>query len=355
MKKALVVGIAVLLLAGIPILRSCSEDNREQAVARSIPGVQIVRPVHGEQFTTGDSVDLQIKVNRPTISDLDLFVNDRLYRGRLPVESTTVTIPTGDFKVGKTTLYLSYKDVEGKVHRDTRTIVLFSDIVPENKGVKVVNKWAHQPSSYTQGLEFYNGSLFESTGRYGSSHLSEVHLETGQIIRKKTLSADYFGEGITILNDTIYQLTYLSQTCKVYDMAFDEIKAFNYVGEGWGLTNDGRSIIMSNGSEELVWRDPKTFQITKRLPVFDHRNSVVKLNELALVDNRIYANIYEEKKIVEIDTATGKVMSYIDCSELVSEQPLGVDYLNGIAYQAESGHYYLTGKLWPSLYQVKFE
>ena len=182
-----------------------------------------------------------------------------------------------------------------------------------------------------------------------------MDLKSGGHLNKVDLESKYFGEGITILNDTIFQITWNERTCLLYDMEFNKIGQFSYDGEGWGLTNDGEHIIMTNGTEEIVWRDPATFEVVKTIHAFDNNKEQVNLNECELINGRLLINIYTETNIVEVDTATGKVLRTIDCSSLKAEQPAGVDHLNGIAYNDATGKLYLTGKWWPNLYEVEID
>ena len=243
----------------------------------------------------------------------------------------------------------------GKPAQVVQNVNLFSDVETKHQTAKEIAVLTHDPTSYTQGLEFYQNRLFEGTGQWGKSKLMEVDLKSGNIVRSISLSAELFGEGITILNDTIYQLTYQAGKCFVYDMNFVKLAEFHYQGEGWGLCNNGKSLLMTNGTDEVVWRDPRTFKITKRIHAYGDQTNYPKLNELELINGHLFANIYTDSKIVEIDTANGKVLSEIDCSSFVNKQPFGVDYLNGIAHDPVSGKTYLTGKLWPNMYEVTFE
>lgn len=318
------------------------------------PDVQITSPANKDQFVVGDLIEVKIEVNHPDlVSDLQLYVADTLYADQLSLENQSISVDTKDANVGATNIYLLYKDGAGKEHRDNRLCTLFSDIQPQAKTAVLVNSYPHDPNSYTQGLEFYEGKLFEGTGRKGFSLLAEVHLESGQHVRSQPLDNSIFGEGITILNDTIYQISYLANTCFVYDMDFNKLTEFSYTGEGWGLCNDGRSIIMSNGTDRIVWRDPHTFQVEKELQIFDDQSNMTQINELELIDGNLFANIYTQDYIIEIDTSNGKVLSYIDCKSFVGQQPPSVDWFNGIA--ENDGRIYITGKLWPNLYEVKFE
>jgi glutamine cyclotransferase len=357
MKKKILLVVAVLAFLAIPLFKSCNggEDPVVDPDILTVE-VQLLSPSNQQQFNAGDDVPVSIKIENSEVSNLEIYVNDKLHETNISPSNTSINIPTTNVKVGEMRIRLSYTDSKGNIKNDSRTVVLFSDIQPEYKTASIVKEFPHDPTSYTQGLEFYNGFLFEGTGQRGSSLIAEVDLTTGDIKRKFELDAAYFGEGISILNDTIYQLTYTSSVCKVYDLGFNEITEYNYNGQGWGLCNDGSSLIMSNGSSELVWRDPKSFNITKTLQVFDNNKEVVNLNELELINGNLYANIYTEKKIVEIDTATGKVLSYIDCNALVVDgQVPGADVLNGIAYDAKTEKLYMTGKLWPKLYEVNID
>tara|TARA_B100000809_G_C15114102_1_gene521731 strand:- start:293 stop:1315 length:1023 start_codon:yes stop_codon:yes gene_type:complete len=333
------------------------DENDKNNIPKKVIPVKILSPSNETQYNIGDLVALDIQVNDPSkISDMSLFIDDTLFMSISDIKSQTVHIPTENGRVGFVNLYLAYTDVDGKPHRDNRSLVFFSNEVPNQLFANIVNTYPHNKSSYTQGLEFYNGHLYESTGQVGESLITEVDLTTGIHHRFKNLDAPHFGEGITILNDTIYQLTWQSNICFLYDMEFNKIGEFNYDGEGWGLCNNGTSIIMTNGNSELIWRNPRTFEVEKKIYAFDHQNSIVNLNEVELINGKLYVNVYTENKIIEVDTTTGKVISNIDCNSLALEGEVnGANVLNGIAYDEITGKTYMTGKLWPKLFEVKFE
>ena len=355
MKKNIFIILTSLLL--FPILNSCSGDEPvEDPELVVLPAMQITGLSNQEQFTIGDNIEFDLQVNKiEEIDVIEVFFDGKIVASDLKKENQKISIATAESRVGKISVMLNYFGTDGKNHQDIRTVILFSDIVPETKVLKVLNKYPHDPKSYTQGLEFYKGNLFESTGQYGTSYVAEADLKSGLIKRKVDLDPNYFGEGMSIINDTIYQITYRAGKCKVYDLAFNPINEFTYVGEGWGLTNDGNYLIMSNGSDEIVWRNRNNFEVVKKIHVFDDKSSAVQLNELEMINGRLYANIYTDSKIVEIDPSNGKIMSYIDCSSIVNEQPIGVDYLNGIAYDSLTNRIVMTGKLWPTLYEVSFD
>lgn len=222
----------------------------------------------------------------------------------------------------------------------------------------VVQEWPHDPKAFTQGLVWHDGRLFEGTGQKGESSIREVDLQSGRVLRKRDLDAQYFGEGIVLLGDNLYQITWEEQTAFVYDWKTFEPKGqFKYDGQGWGLTTDGTSLIMSNGSSAIVYRDPKTFEVTKSLVVADNGTPVPKLNELEWVKGEIWANVWESDQIARIDPATGRVTGWIDLAGLLPaiERTEGVDVLNGIAYDAAQDRLFVTGKRWPKLYEIKLK
>jgi len=223
--------------------------------------------------------------------------------------------------------------------------------------VEVVRRWPHDPGSYIQGLEIVDGTVYESAGEYGRSSIRVVDLATGAIRRKVDLPKEYFGEGATLLNGKLYQLTWKEHKAFVYDPAtLRQTGVFEYPGEGWGLANNGKSLIMSDGSDSLRWLDPATFQVTKVLRVTDQGLPVSQLNELELVDGLLYANVWQTTTIARIDTTTGRVHSWINPGELLTAADRAdapVDVLNGIAWDSAGKRLFLTGKLWPAMFEVK--
>lgn len=332
------------------------EETIDKPVKQIIP-VQLISPAFDTQYSGGENIIVDIKVNDATqIKNLNLYINDTLYASDLSLKSQKITIPTTGGKVGFINLYLDYQDIEGTQHRDNRRLIVFSDITPKSQFANASNIYTHNTNSYTQGLEFYKGKLYESTGQKGASLIAEVDLHSGNKIRTVDLAPQFFGEGLTILNDTIYQLTWQSRVCKLYDMEFNSIGEFHYEGEGWGLTNNGKSILMSNGTSEIVWRNPQTFEIEKTIYAFADEQDYQQLNEIELINDKLFANVYTTNTIIEIDTTLGKVLSVISCDNIAIEGRVsGADVLNGIAYNPLTKKTYLTGKLWPKLFEVTFE
>ena len=221
---------------------------------------------------------------------------------------------------------------------------------------EVVRMVPHDPGAYTQGLAFHDGALYESTGLEGRSSLRKVDIERGTILRRHDLAPKYFAEGIAILGDRIYQLTWKTGEGFVYDLdTFREVGRFQYFGEGWGLTTDGTSLIMSNGTHRLQFLDPTTFQVTRTLDVASAGAAVSQLNELEWVNGEIYANVWQTDQIARIDPATGQVTAWIDLAGLLSpiDRAPDTDVLNGIAYDSTSQRLWVTGKLWPRLFEIR--
>ena len=220
---------------------------------------------------------------------------------------------------------------------------------------KVVHTYPHDRNAYTQGLAFQNGFLYEGTGLYRSSTLRRVELETGNILHMRQLPSRFFGEGITIYEDKIIQLTWKSKMGFVYDKdKFELQKRFSYPTEGWGITHDEKHLIISNGTPTLRFIDPKTFQEVKRIDVRKGGVPINKLNELEYIQGKIYANVYEEDNIVIINPQTGNADGWIELKGLLDpdDKNIPVDVLNGIAYDDKNDRLFVTGKLWPKLFEI---
>lgn len=227
---------------------------------------------------------------------------------------------------------------------------------PETLGFKIVSTRPHDAECYTQGLEFHDGRLFESGGQYGKSTLREVDPETGAVLRKRPMAATVFSEGITILNNELWNLTWKEKTAYVIEPGtFKFIRTHNYQGEGWGLTNDGRQLIMSDGSDKLKFINPKDFTVGKTLEVTDRGRPVNQLNELEYAGGQIFANIYTTGMIARISPEDGRVTGWLDLSALRRQlsPPGKAEVLNGIAHDPKTGNFLVTGKYWPAMFEIK--
>jgi glutamine cyclotransferase len=237
--------------------------------------------------------------------------------------------------------------------------------VPEAAAIPytIVNAYPHDTSSFTQGLEFYKGTLYESTGLEGRSLLRTVDLASGKVKKQHKLADKFFGEGLTVLKDTLYQLTWQNHVVFVYDpLSMRVIREMNWTGEGWGITNDGKSLIISDGSDKLYFARPSDLQLEKVVSVSDHLGPLNNINELEYVNGAIYANRIEYDYIVRIDPSNGHVTGKMDFTDILKKyaktdltyietNPHGA-VLNGIAWDPEKKRMYITGKLWPLLFEL---
>lgn len=223
-------------------------------------------------------------------------------------------------------------------------------------GYEIVHVYPHDPDAFTQGLIFQDGKLLESTGEVGRSSLRRVELETGKVLQQVDVPAPYFAEGITLLKGKIYQLTWQHQVGFIYDAwTFEKIGTFNYQGEGWGLTNDGQSLIFSDGTNRIRFLDPDNFQLRKTIAVFENNTPLNEVNELEYVQGEIYANIWHAERIARIEPQTGRITGWIDLRGLLPSNEVQDEeaVLNGIAYDETSGRLLVTGKLWPKLFEIR--
>ena len=220
---------------------------------------------------------------------------------------------------------------------------------------KIVSVYPHARDAFTQGLVFEDGVLYEGTGLRGQSTLRRVALDTGQVMQLHRVPARFFGEGVTVYGDRIIQLTWQSHIGFVYDRSsFAPLREFSYPTEGWGLTHDGEKLIMSDGTSTLYFLSPETFEEIGRVAVRDDNQPVTRLNELEYIRGEIYANVWGTDRIARIQPQTGEVVGWIDLSGLLSEEDRStpVNVLNGIAYDREGDRLFVTGKLWPKLFEI---
>lgn len=233
-----------------------------------------------------------------------------------------------------------------------------SQVVP-TYGYEVVNAWPHDREAFTQGLIYLKGILLESTGLNGKSSLRKVTLETGRIRQQVSLPSEFFAEGMTELRGKLYQLTWQNQKGFVYDLeTLEQQGEFAYTGEGWGLTTDGQSLIMSDGSNVLRFLDPVTFKVLRSIEVFDAAGEPLKrLNELEFIDGEIWANVWQTPYVVRVAPANGKLVGLVDFSGLLSpsDYTTGTDVLNGIAYDPAQHRVFVTGKNWPKIFEVRLQ
>ncbi|GLU44537.1 glutamine cyclotransferase [Muricauda sp. NBRC 101325] len=291
------------------------------------------------------------------ISDLRYFIDGK----ELPVENGKITmeIPT----LGSKTLTASFK-IEDQTVEIEKNIKVLASTSPEVYTYDIINTYPHDPKAYTQGLEFHNRVLYESTGKKGASTIRKVDFETGEVLQKIEMENTVFGEGITIMNNKLYQLTWQSGFGYVYDInTFEKIKNFTYgkSQEGWGLCNDGKKIFKSDGTEKIWFLDPETLEEQGHIETVTNKSIFNKANELEYVDGKLYANVYQNQSMMIIDAASGVIEGVINFGGLESQVDKGPEWdkvnsvLNGVAYHPERETFFVTGKNWNKLFEVKIK
>jgi glutamine cyclotransferase len=222
-------------------------------------------------------------------------------------------------------------------------------------GYQVIKTYPHDRAAFTQGLQYLDGVFYEGTGLNGESSIRRVEVATGKVLQRQEVPAQYFGEGITVFGNELFELTWQSGVAFVYDKkTFKQTQTYRYVGEGWGLTSDGKRLIFSDGTQFLRFIDPATFKEAGRVTVTDAGRPIYNLNELEWINGEVWANIWQTDRIARIDPTTGRVNSWLDMRDLLSVmERAGTDVLNGIAYDEKGSRIFVTGKLWPKVFEIK--
>jgi glutaminyl-peptide cyclotransferase len=225
-------------------------------------------------------------------------------------------------------------------------------------GYEVVNVYPHDPHAFTQGLVYDGGVLYESTGEYGQSSLRKVELQTGKVMQRRDVAEEYFAEGLALFEGRLFQLTWQAGKGFIYDReTFAPQGEFSYAGEGWGLTHDGSSLVLSDGTNQLRFLDPATFRVRRAVNVYDRGERVEQLNELEYVNGEIFANVWQADRVARIEPQSGRVVGWVDFAGLLPDQDRlpATDVLNGIAYDAAQDRLFVTGKNWPKLFEVRLK
>jgi glutaminyl-peptide cyclotransferase len=341
-----------LMALGV-ILHSCGSDSNESENNYSLKVEE-----NKKEFKLGESLQAQVNGEKDSVI---YFLGEQRLAKTVGGESLNHTFD-GE-KLGKWQLNARIYN-NGEVVEKQQEITLFNDAAPVTYTYEIINKYPHQADAYTQGLEFFENKLYESTGHYGSSSLRLVDLTTGEVQRKIDIPTQYFAEGITILNNKIYQLTWKEGVGFIYDVeTFEKTGEFNYEKskEGWGLANDGSILYKSDGTEKIWFLDPASPSLpeTDYIQTVTNRTIATQLNELEWVDGKIYANTYQKDGVAIINPKNGAIEGVINFSGLRDQlgntadlDPVN-DVLNGIAYDPESKKLYVTGKDWDTLFEVK--
>lgn len=347
MKK---VNLLLLLILNL-ILVSCGSNSDKKTSDFSLS-----LSTSKAEFQLGETIEIAIKnpKNRNIDSISYFFDNLPLKTGQ---DAINIEIPLKDQKLGNQTLRaLVYS--EGKTDEIHMDVKIFNNTPPEIYSYKIINTYPHNIEAYTQGLEFFNDTLYESTGQYGSSSLRKTNFETGEILKEVKLADRYFGEGLSILNDKIYQLTWQAGEGLIYDLKTLEQTGtfkFNQSKEGWGLSNDGNQFYKSDGTEKIWILNGKTLAEESYIQPTTHKSISTQLNELEWVEGKIYANTYQRDGVAIINPENGAIEGLINFQGLRDKvtQHAKLDVLNGIAYNPNTKKLYVTGKNWDKLFEVE--
>jgi len=314
--------------------------------------VRFANVTDGGSITLGNTIDLSLEGVANEVDSIQYYLNNQLLKTE--TDPTRFTLNSAELKMGTHTVAALVFAKTGQKQRVSASFTLLAP-APKQFRYEIINQYPHDTNAYTQGLQIEADILYETTGLYGSSTLRKVDLKSGNITKSKKLGDSYFGEGMTFVGDSIYVLTYRENTCFVFDRnSFELIKTFTYdqPREGWGLAYNGQELIQTDGSDKLYFMDPKTFHVTRTVPIFDRNGPVYQLNELEYINGKIYANVYQEDYIVVINPANGVVESRINLIGLYDHRPEDNE-LNGIAYNKQDSTLYITGKRWPHLFEIK--
>jgi glutamine cyclotransferase len=328
-------------------------NNEQNQTAKQVKTneITIISPQNGQQVRKSEIIDVVYQINNDslTIDTTVFFVNNKEIAR---FHGTGYKWTMNETRAGRQSLRLSMQ-AKGKEIANASCMVKYFPPPPQNYTYSVVKQYSHNTAFFTQGLFFDNGFLYEGTGQYGSSALMKIEFETGKVINSVNLSKEFFGEGITLLDDKIYQLSWQERQCFVYDKnSFDKIATIPYQNEGWGITTVGNLLAVSNGSSIISFVKPDNFAEVRHIEVCNDKGNVSQLNELEYIDGLIWANVWQTNTIVMINPESGAVVGEIDFSGIYS----GADSdncFNGIACDEKTNRIFVTGKRWSRIFEVK--
>ncbi|HMR18557.1 MAG TPA: glutaminyl-peptide cyclotransferase [Sphingobacterium sp.] len=319
--------------------------------------LEFVSPASGHRAVYGETVKIKLNFPNPTLDSVVYSIDGMIYEKKQ--DTTSLFLDTKEFRFGD-------RSLTARVYAGGREEIAYSTIMilpdsPKNYGFEIVNTYPHATDAFTQGLQYADGVLYESTGSPGgtdlTSSLRRVELTTGKVLQKKEIGGDYFGEGMTIVGDKIAFLTWKHNIGFFFDKkTFEELDRFTYGNskDGWGLTYDGTHLIKSDGSNKLYFLDADSGKELDFVNVYDHNGTVDQLNELEYIEGKVYANVYQKDIIVIIDPKTGAVEGQVNLVGLYSEERQQYDNeLNGIAYDPDGKRLFVTGKLWSKLFEIR--
>lgn len=318
---------------------------------------RIISPEHNSRFVLGDTVEIELEFDEDALSpsELTLFV-DGTEKEAERISERKLLWETAMTRTGNRRIRVRAGFENGVTSQYGSRVILTSDIEPANYSYRVINTYPHDINAFTQGLVFDGSYLYESTGQYGMSTLRRVDPETGNILQSVSLDRNFFGEGLALINDKLYQLTWKEGVGFIYDKeSFQLLGRFRYPTEGWGLTTDGEYLLKTDGSHNVYVYDTVNLSEADRFQVYDMDGPVTGLNEMEYFDGLIYANVFDTDLIVIFERGTGRVQGWLDLSGILDEEyhHPGLDVLNGIAYNIHNNSFFVTGKNWPLLFEIK--
>ncbi|MCG8477335.1 MAG: glutaminyl-peptide cyclotransferase [Cytophagales bacterium] len=360
------------LLLLLALLSSCSPQSNKKET--SVPNAntnrttknnfRVKQPKHNSVLLVNDSLTVKItpKSKSAAIDSVALYVNNRIL-GIYP--SNEIKTPLKTQKLGENILRIKAFFSDGSSRSRSRKLKVFSDISPKKLKYRIVSKYPHPTKRFTQGLVYEEPYLYEGTGQRGESSLYKTDFKSGKVLNEVALPNNRFGEGIAVFGNKIVELTWESQEGYVYDkenLDYQSTFRYPFSEKGWGITFDGKDLIMSNGSASLLYMDTSSFENIRSVIVADQTELLDSLNELEYIKGAVFSNIWMRNTIAKIDPETGKVLAYLDLSDLASTEPeydpykRGYEYenvLNGIAYIPEKNHLLITGKRWSAIYEIE--
>jgi len=356
----------IILLSGFVLLNNCKSDKEESDIKQNNsqttetdiiknPLTLTIEKAKDKNYIFGETIKISVNVDDITPEDTVFLLINNEEAAKLTTKNLSYVWNTDAAHTGKNIIEIELNK-NNQRFRKQRFVIIFSNDIPEEYTYKIKNVYKHDVHAYTQGLFYHDGFLYEATGLKGESTVRKVKPETGEVLRSFAIPKDIFGEGITLFDNKIIQISWESGKGFVYDFdTFKQVDEFTYAGEGWGICTDGKHLFMTNGSSQVKVLEPQTYSVIKTFDVYDNKGGVRYLNELEYIDGYIYANIYQYEKIVKFDPQTGKVAAYIDLSHILpmNDYKPNTDVLNGIAYDKGNKRLFVTGKLWPKLFEIE--
>ncbi len=360
MKKKLLSRLLLAYLIPGSMLYSCGDDKSKADNPPVLPKANSsVTYSPKTRLTSESKIEVSVQLNKAEDQNklhVDSITVSWNNTHLLTSQATGFTLPLEGLNAGKQDILTIVHLSNGNTEKHYLRLTVLAPSAPVSYSYNKVNTFTHDPDAYTQGLFVHNGFFYESTGKEGKSTLRKVEIKTGKVVQQVNVEDKYFAEGITMYNNQIFQLTYTTNIGFVYDSeTFERIRTFNYPTEGWGLETMGDQLIMTDGSENIYFMNPETFVEQRRIQVYDHQGKVDQLNELEVIDGKIYANVYQTDRIVIINPETGVVEGSINLQGILNTQGYNrpLDVLNGIAWDETTGALYVTGKWWPKVFQIE--